>query len=77
MKKDEALIDAMMHLEYAMDAHECMMLQPDAESWAAKKDEVSARMTAAHYLVQFARSGSKPDNYDESMARANSYNPKE
>lgn len=58
-------------------AHDDMMFQPDAESWAAKKNEVSARMTAAHYLVQFARSGHKPDNYDECLALANSYNPEE
>lgn len=75
MKNTEMLIQAQMHLECLSEAwNEADADELSDERAAQIQDEIGARIWAALYLVQAARTGVKPENFDETLRSANAHN---
>ena len=80
MKFNE-LKEAQMHLECINEAwNELNHWEaidrpgPDKERRALVMEEISCRIWAATYLVQYVWSGTKPENYDATIREARRFN---
>ena len=80
MSKSE-LLKAQMHLECINDAWNELnhwdavgKPEPTIERRNVVMEEISCRIWAATYLVQFVATGSRPDNYDATLTEADRFN---